>query len=113
MVVSPILTQEQNFIGKVYTYMYRKPPVRLAVSTILKLAEKHGISGHAAAMRWTAFHSNLNVEHGDAIIFGVSKVEQLHSTLDALEAGPLPEDLAAAITAVYSKVEGAEPPYHL
>ncbi|KAF4853578.1 Aflatoxin B1 aldehyde reductase member 3 [Colletotrichum siamense] len=105
--------KSDNFIGKVYTYMYRKPPVRLAVSTILKLAEKHGISGHAAAMRWTAFHSNLDVAHGDAIIFGVSKIEQLHSTLDALEAGPLPEDLAAAITAVYSKVEGAEPPYHL
>lgn len=40
-------------------------------------------------------------------------MEQLHQTLDALEAGPLPEDLAAAITTIYSTVEGAEPPYHL
>ncbi|KAK1528557.1 aflatoxin B1 aldehyde reductase member 2 [Colletotrichum costaricense] len=46
--------KSDNFIGKIYTYMYRK-----------------------------------------------------------LLAGPLPEDLAAAITAVYSKVQGAEPPYHL
>lgn len=113
LLLSNLIRQKQNFIGKVYTYLYRKPPVRLAVSTILKLAEKHGISGHAAALRWTAFHGSLDAARGDAIIFGVSKIEQLHQTLDALEAGPLPEDLAAAITAVYSKVEGAEPPYHL
>ncbi|KAF6810422.1 aldehyde reductase [Colletotrichum sojae] len=105
--------KSDNFIGKVYTHLYRKPPVRLAVSTILKLAEKHGINGHAAALRWTAFHGSLEAARRDAVIFGVSKIEQLHQTLDTLEAGPIPEDLAAAITAVYSKVEGAEPPYHL
>ncbi|KAK1957253.1 Aldo/keto reductase [Colletotrichum sublineola] len=102
-----------NFIGKVYSYFYRQPPVQIAVFTILELAEEHGISGHAAAMRWTAFHSQLDGKCGDAIIFGVSKVEQLHQTLDALEAGPLPNDLAEAITTLYAQVEGAEPPYHL
>ncbi|TDZ35004.1 Oxidoreductase sirO [Colletotrichum trifolii] len=105
--------KKDNFLGKVYCYLYRKPPVRIAVATILSLAKKHGISGHAAALRWTAFHGSLDGRRGDAVIFGVSRVEQLHSTLDALEAGPLPEDLAAAMTAVYKTVEGAEPPYHL
>ncbi|KAK2027338.1 Aldo/keto reductase [Colletotrichum zoysiae] len=102
-----------NFIGKVYSYFYRQPPVQIAVLSILELAEEHGISGHAAAMRWTAFHSQLDGKYGDGIIFGVSKIEQLHQTLDALEAGPLPNDLAEAITAMYATVEGAEPPYHL
>lgn len=40
-------------------------------------------------------------------------MEQLYETLDAIEAGPLPTDLAEAITAVYATVEGSEPPYHL
>jgi aflatoxin B1 aldehyde reductase len=40
-------------------------------------------------------------------------MEQLDDTLDAIEAGPLPSDLAEAITAVYATVEDSEPPYHL
>jgi len=76
-------------------------------------AERHGISGHAAALRWTAFHSVLDGDRGDGVIFAVSKMEQLHKTLDALEAGPLPADVAEAITAIYPKIEGNEPPYHL
>ncbi|KAI3393134.1 hypothetical protein diail_4702 [Diaporthe ilicicola] len=105
--------QSDNYIGKVYSYFYGKPPVHAAVATVLDLAEEHGISGHAAAIRWTAFHSKLDGKYGDGIILGVSKVEQLHKTLDALEAGPLPAELAEAITDTYAIVEGAEPPYHL
>lgn len=81
--------------------------------TVLDLAEEHGISGHAAAIRWTAFHSKLDGRYGDGIIFGVSKIEQLHKTIDALEAGPLPDELAEAINEIYAMIEGAEPPYHL
>lgn len=83
------------------------------MATVRHAAEKRGISGHAAALRWTAFHGVLDGKYGDGVIFGVSKMEQLHKTLDALEAGPLPTELAGAITAVYATVEGAEPPYHL
>lgn len=103
----------QNFIGKPYNIMYGKPPVHAAVAMILELAEEHGMNGHAAAIRWTAFHSNLDGKYGDGIIFGVSSVGQLNKTLDALEAGPLPAELADAISEVYEVVEGAEPPYHL
>lgn len=76
-------------------------------------AARHGISGHAAAIRWTAYHSALDGKFGDGVAFGVSKVEQVHKTLDALEAGPLPADVADAITAIYATVEGSEPPYFL
>ncbi|EUC31173.1 hypothetical protein COCCADRAFT_38690 [Bipolaris zeicola 26-R-13] len=105
--------KDDNFIGKPYNVMYGKPPVHAAVATILELAEEHGIKGHAAAIRWTAFHSLLDAECGDGLIFSVSSVEQLHKTLDALEAGPLPVELAEAIAEVYSMVDGAEPPYHV
>ena len=55
----------------------------------------------------------MDGDHGDAIIFAVSKMEQLDKTLDAIDAGPLPAELAEAMTAIYSKVEGNGPPYHI
>ncbi|KAK6072590.1 aldo keto reductase [Seiridium cupressi] len=104
---------KDNDVGKLYSTVYGQPPVRASVATVRNAAEKYGINGHAAALRWTAFHSILDGKYGDGMIFAVSKMEQLHKTLDALEAGPLPTELAEAITAIYATVEGAEPPYHL
>lgn len=60
-----------------------------------------------------AFHSALDGMYGDGVVFGVSKPEQMHKSLDALEAGPLPDELAEAITAIYATLGGAGPPYHL
>lgn len=108
-----MLTKCQNDVGKLYGSAYGQPPVRASVATVRDAAEKYSISGHAAAIRWTAFHSILDGAYGDGVIFGVSKMEQLHKTLDALGAGPLPDELAEAITAIYATVEGFEPPYHL
>lgn len=71
------------------------------------------MSAHIAALRWTAFHSLLSAEHGDAMIFGVSNVEQLNESIDAFEAGPLPAELAEALSGVYATVAGTEPPFHL
>lgn len=96
-----------------YSTLYGKAPVQAAVATVRDSAARHGISGHAAALRWTAFHSNLDGKYGDAVIFAVSKMEQLYDTLDIFEAGPLPADLAEAMTAVYATVAGSEPSYHL
>lgn len=93
--------------------MYGQRAVQDSIGTVRDAAEKHGIGGHAAALRWTAFHSILDGEYGDGIIFGVSNIDQLHKSLDALEDGPLPAELAEAITAIYATVEGAEPSYHL
>ncbi|GAP90877.1 putative aflatoxin B1 aldehyde reductase member 2 [Rosellinia necatrix] len=102
-----------NIIGKNYNGFYGHPLIQAAVPRILAAAEKHGISGHAAALRWTAFHSILDGSHGDGIIFAVSRMEQLHKTLDAIDAGPLPADLAEAFSALYSTTEGPSLPYHL
>lgn len=108
-----ILTIYKTIVGKLYNAHYHSSAVRASVATVRKAAEKHGINGHAAALRWTAFHGALDEKYGDGLVFGVSKVEQLHKTLDALEAGPLPNDLAEALTAIYATVEGSEPSYHL
>lgn len=100
-------------VGKLYGGFYGDPAVKASVATVQQAASKHGISGHAAAIRWTAFHSVLDGEYGDSIVFGMSKIEQLHHTLDQLEAGPLPADLADALSDLYATVEGHAPPYHL
>ncbi|KAI1303845.1 Aldo/keto reductase [Xylaria venustula] len=102
-----------NLIGKNYNVFYGHPLIQAAVAPIIAAAEKHGISGHAAALRWTAFHSILDGSYGDGIIFTVSKMEQLHKTLDAIDAGPLPADLADAFSTLYSTTEGHSLPYHL
>ena len=83
------------------------------MAAVREAVGKHGISEHTAALRWTVFHGVLEAQYGDGIIFGVSSLEQLHKSLDALEAGPLPAELADAISAIYTAVEGAGPPYHL
>ncbi|RAO71655.1 uncharacterized protein BHQ10_007667 [Talaromyces amestolkiae] len=104
---------KDNSVGNLYNTIYGKASVQAAVATVRESAAKHGISGHAAALRWTAFHSILDGKYGDAVIFAVSKMKQLNDTLDAFEAGPLPSDLAEAMTAVYATLEGSEPSYHL
>lgn len=92
--------------------MYVQPAVTAAADKALEVAAQHGIGGHAAALRWTAHHSILSAEHGDSIIVGASSVEQLKSNLDVIEQGPLPQDVASAVEAIYAEV-GDQVPYHM
>jgi len=99
-------------VGQLYSAIYGDPSVAASVDRVKAAAKKHNISGHSAGLRWTAFHSVLDGKFGDAVIFAVSKMEQLPSTLDALEAGPLPDELAQELSAVYDSLDGKGPPYH-
>lgn len=76
------------------------------------MAAKHGVSGHAAALRWTAYHSVLDPKYDDAVIIGSSTVDQLNSNLDVIEQGPLSKDIVEAISALYNEVGEEEIPYH-
>lgn len=100
-------------MGQVYRTLYGDPAVQDAVASAGEATKRHGIDGHAAALRWAAFHSALDGSYGDGVIFGVSKVEQVHKSLDALEAGPLPDEVADAFSAIYATLRGAGPGYHL
>ncbi|KAI1420918.1 Aldo/keto reductase [Xylaria sp. FL1777] len=101
-----------NAVGQKYNGFYGRPLIQASIATIIAAAEKHGISGHAAALRWTTFHGILDGSYGDGIIFTASNMEQLHETLDAIDAGPLPADLADAFSALYSTTEGHSLHYH-
>ncbi|KAJ4248768.1 hypothetical protein NW762_012606 [Fusarium torreyae] len=83
-----------------------------ATDKALSLASQHGIDGHAAALRWTAYHSALDKAYSDSILVGASSVEQLEMNIDAIEAGPLPHEVASALGAVYGEISD-EVSYHM
>lgn len=91
---------------------YLKPNIEAATDKALALIAKHNINGHAAALRWTVYNSQLKSEFGDAVIIGASSVAQLNANLDMIEQGPLPEDVVDVITALYAEIEGSEFAYH-
>ncbi|KAI0827811.1 hypothetical protein F5Y06DRAFT_302420 [Hypoxylon sp. FL0890] len=105
---------QSHFLGRIYSRFYLKPSILEAADKAVAVAAKHGISGHAAALRWTTYHGVLSKEHGDAIVIGASSVEQLQANIDAAEEGPLPDDVVAALDGVYEEIgDGEETPYWL
>ncbi|KAF4987658.1 hypothetical protein FGRMN_10249, partial [Fusarium graminum] len=99
-------------VGSMYLSMYAKPAIDEAVDKALAVAAKYNMSGHSAALRWTAHHGILKKQYGDAIIVGASSSEQLERNLVVIEEGSLPEELALAFDAVY-KEAGDQVSYHM
>jgi aflatoxin B1 aldehyde reductase len=52
-----------------------------------------------AAIRWTQYHSAVDGSLGDAVLIGVSRLEQLDSIMLASKKGPLPEAVVEAFEA--------------
>ncbi|KAK5989639.1 Aldo-keto reductase [Cladobotryum mycophilum] len=99
-------------LGKLYSSYYLKPSIEKAKDSVGELAAKHGINTHAAALRWTVYHSILSNKYDDAVVIGASSSEQLVQSLDMIEAGPLSEDLVRALDSLYEQVAGDEILYH-
>ncbi|RFU77889.1 aflatoxin b1 aldehyde reductase member 2 [Trichoderma arundinaceum] len=100
------------YLGKFYASKYLKPSIEAAADRVREVAAKHGISGHAASLRWTAHHGILSAEHGDSIIVGASSVKQLNENLDILEQGPLPQDVVDAVDAIFTEIGDDAIAYH-
>jgi len=92
--------------------MYKKPTIEAVADRAREIAAKHGISGHAAALRWTVHHSSLAAQFGDAVIIGASSPAQLRANLDMIEEGPLPKEVVNAMDTLYKEVGESEIPYH-
>ncbi|KAK7740461.1 hypothetical protein SLS53_005303 [Cytospora paraplurivora] len=88
------------FVGQLYSRYFSKPTIQSAVDQAVEVAAKHGISGHAAALRWTAYHSQLDYDKGDAIVIGSSTPAQLSSNLDTINDGPLPQEVVEVINGI-------------
>jgi aflatoxin B1 aldehyde reductase len=70
-----------------------------AIHFLEKTLAPFGIQKTEGALRWLAFHSQLRPE--DAIIFGASKLEQVKQNVEAVEKGPLPDQILSALTSVW------------
>ena len=67
-----------------------------ALDAITGAADSAGITTLEAAVRWTQHHSAVDGSLGDAVLIGVSRVEQLEPIMRASQGGPLPEPVIAA-----------------
>lgn len=95
-------------LGAKYSGDYFHDPLFAAAEIVRQRAARYGITGHAAALRWTTWHSELGAEYGDSVIIGASKLAQLTENLDILEQGPLPEPLVETINGVWEDVKNFE-----
>ncbi|ROV97486.1 hypothetical protein VPNG_08701 [Cytospora leucostoma] len=93
-----------RFDRSLYSGYFSKPTIQSAVDQAVEVAANHGISGHAAALRWNAYHSQLDYNKGDAIVIGASSPAQLSSNLDTVDDGPLPQEVAEAINGIYGQL---------
>jgi aflatoxin B1 aldehyde reductase len=100
-------------LGQVYQQIYFDPSVLELAHKVALAAEHMGIDGHAVALRWTVYHSALSTENGDAVVLGASSVEQMQKNLDAIDAGPLPEELLRLVEDVGEALKGRAALYHL
>ena len=82
-----------------------------AISELKALGEKHNVNVLEIALRWIAHHSQLKAEHGDAVIIGASKVEQLEENLIALEGPALPQEIVDAADQVWQSLKPTARPY--
>ena len=94
-----------------YQKRYWKKSFFEAVDLIREAAEKHGITTIEATYRWLAYHSMLDSERGDAILIGASKLNHLKQNMEAVKAGPLPDDLVGAFEEAWTITKGDSPEY--
>jgi len=76
-----------------------------AAEKIRDVGEANGLSGHSLSLRWAVWHSNLSGQHHDGIILGASSIDQLNSNLDAIESGPLPDDMLKAVKDIWKEAK--------
>ena len=79
-----------------------------ALDILRPVAEKHGLTESQCGLRWLAHHSKLRKELGDAVIVGASSTKHLEENLEALDKGPLPEEVVHALDAGWARIRGKE-----
>lgn len=98
--------------AKSYQGRYWREGYFRAVRLIADSCAGHGVPVTEAAYRWLAHHSALDSARGDGVIIGASRMSQLRQNMASLSAGPLPEDVAAAMEAAWELTSGEAPEYY-
>ncbi|KAK5076191.1 hypothetical protein LTR51_001871 [Lithohypha guttulata] len=101
--------------GKLYRDRYFRPAFIKALEMVEPVAKKHNTTLIEVALRWVVHHSKLNMDRSsgsnDGIIIGVSSKKQLESNIEALEKGPLPDELVKVLDDAWEVVGGSCPSY--
>ncbi|KAM0461917.1 hypothetical protein ACHAO4_001106 [Trichoderma viride] len=105
-----------SFLGPIFRQMYFNDALFKALDILRQAAERHSLTMPEVALRWVVHHSALRFAKdggNDGVIFGVSKIEQLHQNIADLEKGPLPEEVVQALDAAWVVAKGtSQNPWH-
>jgi aflatoxin B1 aldehyde reductase len=102
---------DANAKGGYYRKQYWNEPSFAALDILEPVLKKEGLSTSEAALRWLSHHSGLQKEKGDAVIIGASRAEQLVPNLEALEKGPLSEEVVKAFEEAWVVLKSSAVPY--
>lgn len=94
-----------------YRERYWKQPFFNALSILTETCAAEHIPLVQAAYRWLAHHSDLNPSHGDGVILGTSRLEQLTQNLDAFDHPPLPQAIVDAFESAWLAAKPECPSY--
>ncbi|WP_017975149.1 aldo/keto reductase [Actinopolyspora halophila] len=94
-------------LAGMYTERYWNSELFEAVNRLHEIAEGAGVTMPELALRWL-----LGRPTTDALLLGASSEKQLTSNLDAVRAGALPTDVAAACDEVGKTLRGPMPAYN-
>jgi len=100
---------KDTMMGQGYAAIYHKDALFDAARKVHDAAEKAGISGHAAALRWVLHHSALKGELGDAMLISASSLNQLEENIEICKAGPLPAELVKIVEDVWGPAKESAP----
>lgn len=105
-----------SFLGPLFRELYFNDSLFKALDILRQAAERHSLTMPEVALRWVVHHSALKFAKdggNDGVIFGVSKIEQLHQNIADLEKGPLPEEVVKALDAAWVVAKGtSQNPWH-
>ncbi|CAG7920662.1 unnamed protein product [Penicillium olsonii] len=75
-----------------------------ALEIIRAAAQRHDLTLPQCTFRWLAHYSALKDEHGDALLVGASRTEQLEGSLAYLEEDSLPGDVVQAMEKAWQHI---------
>ena len=89
--------------------MYCKPSYLEYLREYKVLAKEAGLKQAGLAYRWMAWHSELDVENGDAMVLGASSAKQLEETIKEIKKGPLETWVVEKLERMWKLIEKDAP----
>ncbi|VUC29995.1 unnamed protein product [Clonostachys rosea] len=101
-----------SLLGNSYRKRYFRDTTFEALAAIEHVSHAHGLTLVEIGLRWLIHHSALNIKGGqDGVVIGVSSIEQLEQNVEAVENGPLPEEVVKALDQAWMLMKAETPNY--